>query len=347
MKVGICDCSTANGSRELWVVRASFLAAALPKALPNLDAAPLFNNNNINQPMEAVAESGETCVICLSAISERAVASCNHAAFDFLCLVSWLQQRSTCPLCKAEVTAVTYGHCSPSEFKTYHVRCTRPPATASLPENRRSLPRRPRARRASSPPTYDRAILRRRHVYRHKLYSLHVGNNGLSQYYNYTPQMIADSSQLQSYARMFIRRELRVFRFLHEAPPGTTAEAEMTPSNAEFLLTYIVSILKAVDIKASDGQAEEMLQEYLGRENARLFLHELNAWMRSPYTKLEDWDRHVQYREPLLPEFEEAEIAAQRGKARRPGHPEISSAGQTRTSRGWRQRETPRRHDPY
>ena len=49
-------------------------------------------------------ESSNPCVICLEPISEKAVASpCNHYNFDFLCLVSWLQERSTCPLCKCYV----------------------------------------------------------------------------------------------------------------------------------------------------------------------------------------------------------------------------------------------------
>ena len=68
-------------------------------------------------------------------------------------------------------------------------------------------------------------------------------------------------------------------------------------NNAEFLLEYIVAILKTVDIKGSGGQAEDMLQEFLGRDTTRLFLHELRAWLRSPYISLEDWDRHVQYDE--------------------------------------------------
>ena len=42
----------------------------------------------------------DTCVICLEAISERAIAApCNHLNFDFLCLVSWLQEQAVCPLC--------------------------------------------------------------------------------------------------------------------------------------------------------------------------------------------------------------------------------------------------------
>ena len=43
----------------------------------------------------------DTCVICLSQVTERAITvPCNHYTFDFICLVSWLQERSTCPLCK-------------------------------------------------------------------------------------------------------------------------------------------------------------------------------------------------------------------------------------------------------
>lgn len=66
-------------------------------------------------------------------------------------------------------------------------------------------------------------------------------------------------------------------------------------NNAEFLMEYIIAILKTIDIKGAGGQAEDMLQEFLGRDNTRLFLHELRAWLRSPYKSLEDWDRHVQY----------------------------------------------------
>jgi hypothetical protein len=64
-------------------------------------------------------------------------------------------------------------------------------------------------------------------------------------------------------------------------------------NNAEYLLEYIIEILKSVDVKS--GTAEELVSEYLGRENSQLFLHELNSWLRSPYENLEDWDRVVQY----------------------------------------------------
>lgn len=277
-------------------------------------------------------DSSDICAICLCPVTERAITSpCSHYTFDFLCLVSWLQERSTCPLCmksssmhsfkiltvykgKADVTAVEYDWRSPTDYKTYKVNRTHPPVQTAPPASsttrnlsaypRHYIPRRPRAnRRPYERVSADIALLRRRHVYRTQMFSLHVGTNRISRYQNFTPEMIASSAELQSRARMWIRRELNVFSFLH-ADEGAPANAATTSSNAEFLLTYIVSILKTVDIKASNGHAEDLLQEFLGRDNTRLFLHELHAWLRSPYTKLEDWDRHVQYRERLPDEFD-------------------------------------------
>jgi len=124
---------------------------------------------------------------------------------------------------------------------------------------------------------------------------MHVGSNCHSGYRDITPQVITEDAELQSKARTWLRRELRVFTFLHTDPAGSTSQVATTSSNAEFLLAYIVSILKMVDIRASDGHAEDLLTEFLGREPARLFLHELNAWLRSPYTKLKEWDENMQY----------------------------------------------------
>ncbi|EON66937.1 hypothetical protein W97_06052 [Coniosporium apollinis CBS 100218] len=272
----------------------------------------------------------DACVICLSPVSERAITvPCNHTAFDFLCLASWLQSHPRCPLCNAQVTAVQYDWCGPDDYKTYVVET--PALTqkaASAPPHPRSgsgagygagtsTPRRPRrSRNNEAPVTPDAALLRRRAVYRNKLYSLHVGSNRHSRYRDFTAASFAADANLQSRARAFLRRELRVFEFLDplaaaptpepstsSAAPscGNTPSRTMTPTatttrranNAEFLLEYIVAILKTSAPKG--GHAEELLQEFLGRENARLFLHELEAWLRSPFRRLEDWDRHVQY----------------------------------------------------
>lgn len=206
---------------------------------------------------------------------------------------------------KTEVSAVQYDWRGPDDFKSYSIRATHAPNDRGLARN--DGPRSSRAatyglssqrrctRRAYSPPADDPALFRRRAVYQLGLFSLHVGSNEYSGYRDVTPQAIARDVNLQSKARTWIRRELRVFAFLHADPVASTSQAATTSSNAEFLLAYIVSILKMVDIRASNGHAENLLAEYLGRESARLFLHELNAWLRSPYTKLKDWDEAVQY----------------------------------------------------
>jgi hypothetical protein len=47
------------------------------------------------------ANDPDPCVICLDSITEPSVAiPCNHSNFDYLCLLSWLEQQPSCPLCK-------------------------------------------------------------------------------------------------------------------------------------------------------------------------------------------------------------------------------------------------------
>ncbi|GIJ87544.1 hypothetical protein Asppvi_006452 [Aspergillus pseudoviridinutans] len=255
------------------------------------------------------------CVICLEAITEPAVTEpCAHANFDFLCIVSWLELRRNCPLCKSDVRTVKYELENPQGPKFYKLPPVPPSATnapVSIPPHHRGrLPRGPRHRRRPAesprPRDPDDPLVRRQYIYRHQLYSLRVGSNRLSQYRELLPESFNRDEELVSRARKWIRRELRVFTFLNPegepepgpsrvARPGQQRLESRRGNNAEFLLEYVIAILRTVDIKGSAGQAEELLRDFLGRDNARLFLHELQAWLRSPYTSLEDWDRHVQY----------------------------------------------------
>ncbi|KAG0647281.1 putative RING finger [Hyphodiscus hymeniophilus] len=269
------------------------------------------------------AEDEECCVICMEAVSDKAVAQpCKHDNFDFLCLVSWFQERSTCPLCQADVKTVQYQFADNGAFKTYEVPKApqlsgthgslsepglyfagrgRPSHTSTryIPRPRFTLGDEAQRRRSlhtsRSLPTPDEAIQRRRHIYGSKLYSLHVGSNRVSRFREFTTQLFNSDQDLISRARTFMRRELQVFEFLN--PNNSPGSSDRRANNAEFLLEYIVAILKTVDIQSSGGQAEDLIQEFLGRDNTRLFLHELRAWLRSPYISLEDWDRHVQYNE--------------------------------------------------
>lgn len=296
------------------------------------------NTDNCSQ--SATSPAIEPCVICLEPIHDRAIAvPCNHYTFDFICLASWLQDHQSCPLCaparvlrfqyaptdscagKTPLTSIEYDFRSPTDYKSYKPpQPTHHPTQPSTAPRPRPYPRRPQFSRrrpqryipTQNPPS--EALLRRRHIYRHALFSLHVGSNRHSRYRDFTPPIFARSPDLQRRAKIFIRRELQVFDFLSPdaaAPPcetsataargleSTIVAQRRRAANAEFLLEYVVSILKTVDVKDSSGKAEGMMAEFLGTGNARLFLHELEAWLRSPFERVEDWDRCVQYREDL------------------------------------------------
>ncbi|KAI0397538.1 hypothetical protein F5Y17DRAFT_347531 [Xylariaceae sp. FL0594] len=264
------------------------------------------------------------CVICLESVTEACEARpCRHANFDYLCILSWLERSTKCPLCKSDVHEVVhdfdYDGCGGS--RVYLVpqkveKTTTRSSSSSEQEVRQSdswrsrqRPRRPPMRDQPVTVTANEAILCRQEIYRKGLYSLHVGANPLSRHRDITPATFESEPELVSRARAWLRRELQVFEFLRcssptPAPTPSTTNGEggdavtrrrrRRQDNAEFLLEYIVAILKTVDIKGSQGAAEDMLAEFLGRDNARLLLHELRAYLRSPWS-MEVWDRKVQY----------------------------------------------------
>ena len=97
-----------------------------------------------------------------------------------------------------------------------------------------------------------------------------------------------------------------VFDFLNpeprefcDAPTHRSSRSSETPNqqrqsrkfrrkatNREFLLSYIIEILQAIPLKGSEGQAELLVAEFLGMRETRLFLHELESWLRSPFQRV-------------------------------------------------------------
>lgn len=297
-----------------------------PKSGPDTDATKLPT-----LPPARVDESKSDCVICCDTITDACEARpCAHRHFDYLCVATWLFADARCPVCRATVESLVRDSTGEaltnfqSSGPTLNVQSTPSSSSGFAPRyydpdsawgNRLppvSLRRgaRPRCRLRPSPhpirpPTPSDAIRRRQQIYLHNRYSKHVGINRHSRYREVTPQVFRDDEEQVSRARMWIRRELQVFAFLNPddasaadiAPPagGEDATARRRRQNAEFLLEYIIAILKSVDLAGSAGEAENMLSDFLGRDNTRLFLHELRSWLRSPYMQLESWDREVQY----------------------------------------------------
>ncbi|OQD77161.1 hypothetical protein PENDEC_c003G01619 [Penicillium decumbens] len=273
---------------------ASFLRQSLPMAEGDLQREIL--QRTLKEVADEETES-DPCVICLETITEPSVAvPCHHSNFDYLCLLSWLEQQPNCPLCKVQLTKVQYDLKNPRGPKAYNVPLTPPsgePHQVSgiqsralaggllIDHSRRRRPR-PHPRQPQTPSDDPLAV--RRSVYRNQLYSLRVGSNRLSQYSEVTPEQFNRDETLVSRARKWIRRELQVFAFLNPgtegdqptppARPGPQRLEERRANNAEFLLEYVIAILRTVDIKGSAGQAEELLRDFIGRDNAR-FIQDL------------------------------------------------------------------------
>jgi len=76
---------------------ASFLRQSLPMAEGDLQREIL--QRTLKEVADEETES-DPCVICLETITEPSVAvPCHHSNFDYLCLLSWLEQQPNCPLC--------------------------------------------------------------------------------------------------------------------------------------------------------------------------------------------------------------------------------------------------------
>lgn len=157
----------------------------IPTTFTDVPATP--HEGNLNES----SRSDDCCVICLDTISEPCTAHpCAHNHFDFLCLLSWLEQRPSCPLCQSPVFKLSYTDSKTHGESVYRVlnaprkrneergnlQGTRPQGSrAGLAES--SAPRvhrrqRPYHEPPRPPVTEADAIEHRRHVHRHLLYSL-------------------------------------------------------------------------------------------------------------------------------------------------------------------------------
>ncbi|PMB67878.1 putative RING finger protein C16G5.03 [Beauveria bassiana] len=265
-------------------------------------------------------DSEDCCVICLEDISDPCeLAPCGHYNFDVGCIGTWLAVSRRCPLCKVIVNQIIRGPRglpgrpvndirSPSEFlvaelwpgPSSHTPATRRPRytpadfAAAGAAYARSM------RRAANTAPRDvvlRSIAHRRAVYARGLLSIHVDSGPISGYRELTPALFHREPQLIARARAFLQRELRVF----DSVPA---------ERAAFLIEHVVDVLQNRDIGTGIGLLEALLTANLGRSSARLLLHELGAWLRSPYTSLEEWDAAVRY--PRLGQQGTARVEEQR-----------------------------------
>ncbi|KAM3499282.1 hypothetical protein MY10362_007454 [Beauveria mimosiformis] len=264
-------------------------------------------------------DSEDCCVICLEDVSEPCeLAPCGHCNFDVGCIGSWLAVSRRCPLCKALVDRIIRGPRGLPGRPVHEIRCPAEILAASLWPRSTSSPdssssrrrRRPRYTPADfaaagaayarlmrpapaptptpTPTTTSTDIQHRREVYLQGLFSLHVDSDPILGYRDVTAALFRREPQLTTRARAFLQRELRVFDYV---PAERTA----------FLIDQVVTVLGNSGITGDTwdneaaGALQTLLAADLGRSAARLLLHELRAWLRSPYASLRDWDMVVRY----------------------------------------------------
>ncbi|KAI9894180.1 MAG: hypothetical protein M1814_004034 [Vezdaea aestivalis] len=249
------------------------------------------------------------CSICLEPIHGQAILQpCGHQHFDLSCILIWLRFHQSCPLCKADVKNIQHtsdqqGHVNfekeaVKDILEQQLAKQITSCVSSADSGFTSLGLSSSSQRI----VLDEAVKRRRDVYLHKMYSMHVGSNPISGYREFSYRNFRGDSDFVRKAKQWIRRELKVFTFLDSAEIGNPS-SQAQSSNSEFLLSYIVAILKIVDIRGSDGRAEDLISDYLGREDSNIFCHELSSYLRSPFLSPEEWDSHIQYGSSLDQNF--------------------------------------------
>lgn len=159
----------------------------------------------------------------------------------------------------------------------------------------------------------ERQVLRRLYIYQHRLFSKHVGISRRSGHREITPHVFRNDSALQSRAKAFLRRELRVFSYMstnslprpRNSPARVPTDDPAIVRQVETNVDWLLRVLKIVDLKDSSGamihHVESLLDDlHLGDQEllASLFIHELRAFLMSPYTRLGEWDASVQYDRP-------------------------------------------------
>ncbi|GAA5998305.1 uncharacterized protein JCM10292_001110 [Rhodotorula paludigena] len=262
----------------------------------------------------------EHCAVCLSPIENKTVVSpCHHGQFCWNCIRAWTDQSRKCPLCLGPIEHLIHNIRSASDYQIHYLLPLHalsastsssldylPPRGNRRPRLNPTLPRHAlygRNRFSSSARLNNedettwrerqeqRALERRRYIYREDLYAKHVASNRYTGFKPFSPQTFVNNADLKAKVIKFIRRELQVFPTVDIA----------------FLTTYLVSIASQLDLRSS--AAIRLISDFLSEQDAQHLVHEITTFARSPFTTLEGYDRFVQYGRPAreIPKAKELE----------------------------------------
>ncbi|KAK4053494.1 hypothetical protein OIV83_001661 [Microbotryomycetes sp. JL201] len=267
----------------------------------------------------------EHCAICLSPIANKTVVSpCMHGQFCWGCMKAWSDQSRKCPLCLGPIKLLFHTIRSPTDYAIHYLHTLTTASSSASDDyahafasssNRArgqvplSLPRhalygRRQLKRQEDDATWrerkeERALERRRYIYREGLYAKHVASNRFTGFKPFTPQQFANNPDLKARVIKFVRRELQVF-------PNV---------DVTFLTTYFGSICSQLDLRSS--AAVRLLSDFIPPDDAEHLAHEIVMFARSPFQTLEGFDRMIQYGRPVsaVPKLDVSEQRPSSGKA--------------------------------
>ncbi|BGP14391.1 hypothetical protein JCM10213_004513 [Rhodosporidiobolus nylandii] len=256
---------------------------------------------------DADGHEEEHCAICLSPIENKTVVyPCHHGQFCWNCIRAWTDQSRKCPLCLGPIEHLIHNIRSAKDYQTHYLLPLSsltssasdllPPRGNRRPAVQQALPRHAlygRNRYSSSQRLnegYDdttwrereeeRALERRRYIYREGLYAKHVASNRYTGFKPFTPQTFANNPEMKAKVIKFVRRELQIFPTV----------------DISFLTTYLISIASQLDLRSA--AAIRLISDFLSDSDAQHLVHEITTFARSPFTSLEGYDRFVQYGRP-------------------------------------------------
>ncbi|KAM0751621.1 hypothetical protein T439DRAFT_214668 [Meredithblackwellia eburnea MCA 4105] len=264
------------------------------------------NDSSNNKQASDDLDEPPHCAICLSPVDNKAIITpCHHADFCFACIRPWTDQSRRCPLCLGNIQSLLYNIRSDKDFQTYHLQALSITSGASssaslfsstgpsssgrngVPSSRyTSIPRHAfYGRQRDDTETWretleERAIERRRYIYREGLYAKHVASNRYTGFKPFTPEQISKNPNLKARLVKFIRRELQVFPHVDIA----------------FLTTYLLSIAEQLDLRSAS--AIRLIADFLSETDAEHLVHEIVTFIRSPFNTLDGYDRMIQYGRP-------------------------------------------------
>ncbi|CAD6451477.1 9cd76d5d-f288-4319-8f53-349f9485f88d [Sclerotinia trifoliorum] len=233
------------------------------------------------------------CKICDQSVSWKGrVEPCGHEVFHHCCIEGWLDKgERTCPICRGNIIGIRHNFSQDGNHSKYR-------KLAELEPRRVVLFLAHGVQRALLIPQQN--VRRRISVYLTKSFSIPIISFIRRRV---TPQDIANSSDMEARVRLFAEHEIQIFSAKCVCPacqePTSSSSIHMiVPSEVEvirnFVVNKIVDLLKRYDLQDKAVEIEQEAEQYLN-EHARLFLHELRAWIESPFDTLEQWHRNARY----------------------------------------------------